>query len=90
MLLTSVSTLTKISLRAVKAGQKGHQKRQDRLFLCKDIEGNTVNQKLENEQNYVRDDIGETRVVVEMAVTSLVVQQANHVLQSCLACANST
>ena len=34
------------------------------------IEGSTVKQKLENKQNMSRDDISETRVVVEMAVTS--------------------
>ena len=46
------------------------KKRQNRL--CRDTEGSRVKQKLGNEQNDVRDDIGETRVVVESAVTSLI------------------
>ena len=49
-----------------------------------------MKQKLENKQNYIRDDVGVARViihVVEAIANSLVSEQAKEVLQSWIICA---
>lgn len=67
-------------MRAVKAGRQGHKKRQDRFH--EHTKGSRVKQKLGKKQNDVRGDIGETRVVIEMVVTSLAAEQVNECLNS--------
>ena len=65
------------------------KKQNDRL--CKDTEYCRVKQKVRKKQNDVRYDIGKTRVVVEIAVTSLAAKQINKGHNnSRITCANYT